>query len=157
WARQWYALSDPGLKPGADAYNGALQAITDQFTRSGGGEFPGDPEAPPNRSPLSQLRTNEIALSLKNGDKPPVWEVREFRLDVHGKGYLREVSVGQTPDLDKLNGKERLANFINQHEGAVLAKRHNVPVEFEPGDPFLGGSALTPPNTFWNAPGINKP
>ena len=141
WATQWYELSDPNLELGSEAYNAKLEAITNQFTAAGA-----DPESPPNRSALSQLRTNEIALAQP-------WEIREFRIDAHNTGYLRQVTVKQTPDLPFDNGAA-LSAYINATQTDILGQRHAVPVENPPGTPFLGGSALTPVNFHWKTPGL---
>jgi len=93
WARQWHALGPFAI--GSPAYNAALQAITDQFTRRNA-----DPSKRPNRSALSQLRTNEFALA----DIPfeSFWELREFRIcgdaGACGLGQLEETTIAQTPD-----------------------------------------------------------
>lgn len=150
WARQWYALKDLDL--GSEEYNEALERITAQFANAGT-----DPESPPNRSALSQLRTNEIALTLPPPGQPPapgqrpLWEVREFRIDAQNAGFLRQVTAKQTPDLS-LNRAQVVADFINSHEAAILAQRHRTPVDFPSGTPMLAGAAATPPNTFWDGP-----
>jgi hypothetical protein len=164
WALQWYDLKDKQL--GSEEYNAALERITEQFAGAGT-----DQESPPNRSSLSQLRTNEIALVADPRINPTprrsqaVWEIREFRIDVENTGQLRQVTVKQTPDLifnDPLNLGDQavLAQFINTASQDILNKRHRTPVAFAPQTPgqgFLTGSAITPPNVFWNAPRINNP
>lgn len=142
WAEQWYALKD--LPLGTSRYKQALQRITDQFAGPGT-----DPESPPNKSALSQLRTNEIALGAP-------WEIREFRLDVNSAGYLRQVTTKQTPDRS-FNDAAVLAAYVNGSQADILAREHGVPVEFPPGKAFLSGSALTDPDAAWKAPGIARP
>ena len=144
WGKQWLDLQ---LHPlGSPAYNAALQAITDQFVSAGA-----DPAKLPNKSALNQLRTNEIVLANP-------WELREFRIfaDDSDAGHLREVTVKQTPDFD-LNGQAVIADYINANEAAILAGTYQVPLEFPPGSPFLGGAAPTPFGMFWNSPGISSP
>jgi hypothetical protein len=148
WAEQWYALKDVPL--GTTRYNKALQKLTDQFAGPGN-----DPESPPNQSALSQLRTNEIALGLSM--KPPVvlWEIREFRIDIHTSGLLRVVTVKQTPDRafnDDPMKNDTLAAYINSAQADILAQEQHLPLAFPPGQPILGGAAPTPPNAIWDAP-----
>ncbi len=135
WGRQWADLS--GLPLGSAAYNAALQAITDQFTAAGAAPHK------PNGSALNQIRSNEIALGAP-------WELREFVISANGwdAHLLRPNTVAQTPDLS-LNGTPTLRDFVNS--GATT-----VPLRFPTlADPFLGGSALTPFQMFWDHPGIS--
>lgn len=136
WADDFHALS--ALPLGSPQYNQALEAITNRFA--------GRNVAPsrPNGSSINQVRSNEIALAAP-------WELREFKLTTAGQ--LRQVTVAQTPDLS-LNDSQTLANFINANTSALLAGTHVVPATFN-GAPFLGGSSITQPQTFWRAPGVN--
>jgi hypothetical protein len=128
-----------------------LEAITDQFTQAGA-----DPEAVPNQNPLSQLRTNEIALAAP-------WELREFRLDANNTGYLKMVTAKQTPDFSfhpsfappDVAKQQRLMNFVLGHKEDILSEAHQVPIEFPSGQPMVGGSALTPVNFFWPLKDVN--
>ncbi|APR82284.1 Hypothetical protein A7982_07633 [Minicystis rosea] len=135
WANAWHALG--ALPFPSEQYNAALQAITTRF--AGRNAAPGRP----NGSALSQLRTNEIALSAP-------WELREFTLSATD-GLLHPATVKLTPDLG-FDGTSTLAAFINQNEADILVERHTVPDTFQ-GSPFLGGSSLNN-LTAWTAPGI---
>lgn len=132
WANRWHALSTFPI--GSPDYNNALQDVTDRFTGTIG--------APS----LSQLRTNEIALTSP-------WELREFRIDANAK--LAQVTVAQTANLP-LNQSPPLADWINQNQAAILAGTHQVPLQFN-GQPFRAGAAETPFGIFWNSPGIISP
>lgn len=155
WAQQWLDLGSLAL--GSPAYNAALQAITDQFTRSNAA-----PEQP-NGSALNQVRTNEVALG------PLPWELREFRIfsTDSDAGQLRQVTVKQTPDMS-FNGADLgsgpgahapdLGAWINANAAAVSNDQHTVPAEyfFPPLRPFLGGVTPNPSppvsQAYWNAP-----
>ena len=138
WAGRWHELG--GLQLGSSAYNQALEAITEQF--AGRNAEP----ARVNGSALSQLRTNEVALSFP-------WELREFTLSPT-TGLFREDTVKLTPD-NSLMGSTTLASFITQNEAAILTPTHAVPATFG-GAPFLG-AAVRNNTDFWDAPGINNP
>jgi hypothetical protein len=135
WANDWHALGS--LPFPSEQYNAALQAVTTRFS--------GRNAAPSlvNGSALSQLRTNEIALSSP-------WELREFTLS-QATGFLQESTVKLTPD-PSFDGTPTLAAFINANESAILAEQHTVPESFQ-GSPFLGGAALNDLNA-WTAPGV---
>jgi hypothetical protein len=137
WASSWHALGNHPFP--SEEYNVALQALTERFT--GRNAAPGLV----NGSALSQLRTNEIALSNP-------WELREFTLSP-ATGFLQEDTIKLTPDLG-FDGTPRLADFINQNEPAILAEQHTVPPSFQ-GSPFLGGAVFNN-LTAWKAPGINN-
>lgn len=135
WARDWHELGRLGVSH--PDYNAKLQALTDRFAGSFvvRGPFLG--------SAIHQVRTNEIALV-------PEWELREFHFRPEG---LVPSPVALTPEFFH-NNSPLLANFIHQNQGAILAEAHDVPPFFE-GQPFLGGSAPTPFNFFWSAPGVD--
>ncbi len=137
WANAWHALGS--LPFPSEQYNAALQALTTRF--SGRNAAPGQV----NGSALSQLRTNEIALSNP-------WELREFKLSPT-TGFLQEATIQLTPDLG-FDGTPTLAAFINANESAILAEQHTVPATFQ-GSPFLGGAVHNNLNP-WFAPGINN-
>ena len=137
WANDWHALGN--LPFPSEQYNAALQAVTTRF--SGRNAAPGQV----NGSALSQLRTNEIALSSP-------WELREFTL-APTTGFLQESTVKLTPD-PSFDGTPTLAAFINANESAILAEQHTVPDTFQ-GSPFLGGASLNNLNA-WTAPGIDN-
>lgn len=137
WANLWHELG--ALDLGSAAYNTKLAQITERF--AGRNAEPGRI----NGSALSQLRSNEIALSAP-------WELREFVLSP-ANGLLRPDTVKLTPDSSFMD-QNIVATFINQNQAAIIAERHDVPNTFN-GVTFLGGSSL---NTLgaWNAPGINS-
>lgn len=141
WAQQWLNLQNHPL--GSPAYNAALQAITDQFVSAGA-----DPAKLPNKSALNQLRTNEIALAGP-------WELREFKLfnDDSDAGHLRQVTVKQTPDFD-FDRQPVIADYVNANTADIILSRHQVPLEFPSGQPFLGGAAPTPGGFFWDGPPV---
>ncbi len=137
FALEWYALSQ---KPFGAAFNAALQAITDQFARAGA-----DPSRKPNLSALNQLRANELL-------REP-WDLREWRLfnNDSDAGWLREVTVKQTPDFG-LNFGRKILDYCLANAGDILAERHVVPLQFQR-EPFLGGDAPMPTEQFfWDGP-----
>jgi hypothetical protein len=140
WANAFHALQAQTFP--SEAYNQALQALTDRFT--GRGAMPSNP----NGSALIDIRTNEIDLS-----QDFVWQLREFHISPT-TGFMAPATVFLTPDAS-FNSSERLGRFINQNETAVLAETHEVPEVFE-GAPFLGGAIFNNID-FWNAPGITNP
>jgi hypothetical protein len=135
WARDWHELGRLGV--GHPDFNAKLQALTDRFS----GPFVDSSR--PFGSPISQVRTNENALN-------PLWELREFHLGLQG---LAPAHVALTPRLEH-NGTPLLTNYVMQNLPDILSETHTVP-EFFQGQPFLWGSALTPPDFFWNAPGAD--
>jgi hypothetical protein len=140
WANTFHALQAQPFP--SEAYNQALQAITDRFT--GRDAIPSNP----NGSALIDIRTNEIDLSLDGQ-----WQLREFHISPT-TGFMDPATVFLTPD-SSFNFSERLGRFINQNETAIVAETHEVPVTFEDA-PFLGGSVFNNID-FWNAPGITNP
>jgi hypothetical protein len=161
WAERWLDLADYNLGDAGERarYLNRLQRLTDRFTVAGA-----DIESPPNSSALAQLRTNEIALDLDEPQSkplsPPIWEIREFRIDAHNEGILKQVTVKQTPGLFDvvqpsvpINGSERISNFVNKNEIRILPKKlggredHLVPVQFPTANPFVGAAAPVPAPT----------
>lgn len=142
YAQAWYDLK--GMAIGSPAYNTALQAITDQFTRCGTNP------SKVNQSSLNQLRTNEIALAGP-------WELREFNLS-GAPGALEPTTVKQEPAV-VYNAKVanpdvlRLAAWANS-----TPPQATVPLTFM-GQPFLGAKAHTqfPPVGVPTGPPINHP
>jgi hypothetical protein len=135
WANSWHAL---GVLPfPSEAYNSALQALTERFTARNAA--PGRP----NGSALSQLRTNEIALDVP-------WELREFTISP-STGFLQQSTVKLTPDQG-FDQSPTLASFVNANEADILLEKHTVPELFAE-NPFLGGSSFNN-LTAWSAPGI---
>lgn len=123
WARQWDRLKGPFVTPGSA--NAALEEITVQFTEAGTTR-----SQKPNRSSLSQVRTNELLQT-----KP--WELREFRLN--SDGYLTQVTVKQTPDLS-FDQSALLRSYAQTNRVAIIADDYTVPDQVS-GTPFLGGDA----------------
>ncbi|MFO0725614.1 MAG: hypothetical protein U1E65_17655 [Myxococcota bacterium] len=136
WAARWHALGTLAL--GTPAYNAALQAITDGFAG------PNLVPSKPNGSSISQVRSNEIALSFP-------WQLREFGLNANGN--LVERTVAQTPQ-GTLDGSTKIRDFVNQNQAAILAGTFTVPLSFE-GAPFRAGAILNNID-FWSAPGITN-
>jgi hypothetical protein len=137
FALEWYSLSQ---KPFGTAFNAALQAITDQFARAGA-----DPSRKPNLSALNQLRANELL-------REP-WDLREWRLfnNDSDAGWLREVTVKQTPDFE-LNFGQKIVDYCLANAGDILAEKHVVPLQFKR-EPFLGGNSPMPTDKFfWDGP-----
>ncbi len=144
YGQQWVNLGNIAL--GSAAFNPALQAITDQFTKANA--------APnkPNRSALNQLRTNENALN-------PLWELREFVLPGRTPvaTMLNIVSTKQTPHHTR-NNSALLANYINSNSAAILNGTYVVPTVWS-GQPFLTGSNFNfsvADSAVWNAPGVGN-
>lgn len=138
WADDWHALAS--LPFPSEAYNAALQTLTERFTRRGA--FPGRP----NGSALNTLRTNEIALGGP-------WQLREHVLDAR-TGLLRPDPLDRTPD-QSFDASTTLTNFINANEAAILTETHDVPLQLGR-MPFLGGAVFNF-LSGWNAPGVNNP
>jgi concanavalin A-like lectin/glucanase superfamily protein len=142
WAEAWHKLGS--LPFPSEQYNAALETITHRFIDRG------SQAGAVNKSALSSLRTNEIALS-ENGR----WELREFVLST-STGFFNEDTVKETPDLS-FNGTSTFANFVNANAAAIEAEvpganDHTVPVTLE-GQPFLAGSIFND-LIEWSAPGI---
>lgn len=140
WAREFHAL---GALPFGPEYNTKLEALTEKFVNAK--TWQGMPAG----SVLNQLRTNEIALTF--GDASPLWELRQFEIDTRGR--LLPASVGLTPDLVH-NKSPLLTDFVKQNERKILDGTYKVGSRFK-GQPFNGGSARVPTNTFlWEIPGV---
>jgi hypothetical protein len=142
WAEAWHELGS--LPFPSEQYNAALETITHRFIDRG------SQAGAVNKSALSSLRTNEIALS-----ENARWELREFVLSA-STGFFNEDTVKETPDLS-FNGTSTFANFVNANAAAIEAEvpganDHTVPVTLE-GQPFLAGSIFND-LIEWSAPGI---
>jgi hypothetical protein len=144
WANRWHALGS--LSVPSEAYNAALQAITEMFA---------GPNARPdhtNGSAINAVRTNEIDFG-NNG----VWQLREFGLAPDTK-RLAPTTIKLTPDLG-FNNTDTLASFINTNEAAILAETvkdtDTIPLSFN-GSAFRAGAVFNDFFTRWNAPGINN-
>lgn len=138
WADDWHSLG--ALTLGSAAYRDRLEAITRRFAARDAA--PGRP----NGSAISQVRTNEIALSFP-------WELREFHLT--NAGQLRMTPVALTPAHDatlEFNNTTTLAAYINANLAAIKAQTHTVPNTFN-GSPFAGAHVFNNID-FWNAPGV---
>jgi hypothetical protein len=136
WANSWHALSAHPFP--SEAYNAALQALTERFT--GRGKAPGRP----NGSALATLRSNDFALVR-------AWQLREFRLD--SDGFLKPAPVKLTPD-QSFNFSETLTQYVNGNESSILAERHVVPELFN-GAAFLGASIINSGFSAWSVAGVN--
>ncbi|MDG1330963.1 MAG: hypothetical protein P8P74_01430 [Crocinitomicaceae bacterium] len=141
---EWANLSDPALALGSPAFNGQLEAITNQFTLSGTNT------SKPNQNSINQVRTNEFEIGTP-------WELREFNLT--GSGKLEIVDVKMEP-ARKYNTKnanpqtQLLANYANANEPDILANNYEIPLTFSGAD-FRGGTSHTqfPPTGPVNVPG----
>lgn len=141
WADAVHALQ--ALSFPSEAYNEALQVLTDRFSGRS------DREGLPNGSGLIDIRTNELAL---NDDGQ--WQMREFRISPE-TGSIAPANVALTPDASFNFESEVLARFINANEATILTETHEVPARFED-MPFLGGAVFNNID-FWTAPGITNP
>jgi len=133
FAQQWGDLDAFAL--GSATYNGALQDITDQFTRANASP------SRPNGSAINQIRSNENALN-------PTWELREF--NVLPSHQLALVTAKQTPHTSFNTNNPSitaLADYVNANQAAVIAEVHNVPLTFA-GSPFLTGASRNT-QTVW--------
>ena len=139
WAQAFHAL---GTLPFGEAYNAALQAITERFV--GRGVQPGRP----NGSAISAVRSNEVAFGTTRHDS---WELRQFALSP-ASGRLEPQPLALTPDAS-LDETSTLASYINANQAAILADAHTLPSSFA-GQPFQAGAIL---NTLpvWTAPGVD--
>ncbi|MEY4579966.1 MAG: hypothetical protein RL701_4669, partial [Pseudomonadota bacterium] len=126
----------------SEAYNQALQAITDRY--AGRNAVPDMP----NGSALIDIRTNEIALSQGRE-----WQLREFHISPT-TGFLEPATLFQTPDFS-FNNSALLGRFINANEATILTEKHEAPLLFE-GAPFQAGAVFNNID-FWSAPGVTNP
>jgi hypothetical protein len=112
WAQDWHALGSMSF---GEAYNDALEAITDRFAGKNADL------SKPNGSSIGQIRTNEIGMG-------PGWQLREFVIDPN-TGMLMQTTCKQSPDVS-MNNSAQLANWINANESMILAERHTVPANW---------------------------
>jgi hypothetical protein len=133
WANDFHALGS--MPVGSPAYDSALEALTNRF--AGANVEP----TRPNGSAISQVRSNEIALSSP-------WELREFRLTA--AGALAETTVALTPDAT-FNDSPTLANLINANAAALKSGTFSLPPNFATGS----APTLSPFFFFWSAPGVS--
>jgi hypothetical protein len=139
WARAVHALQAAPFP--SDAYNQALQTLTERYTARDA-----MPE-PAHGSALLRIRTNENALG-RNGQ----WEMREFHLSSR-TGGLEPAPLAQTPDAS-FNGSARLARFIDANEASILRETHEVPATLDD-TPFQAG-ALINRLDYWQTTGITS-
>lgn len=121
WAKEWHTLSDLSCDAGScEAFNAALQAITDQFTKR-------DLMAgKPNGNPFIELHTNEFALGSP-------WELREFTMAPTKRGFrLAQSVLNKTPGIEANNTKD-LIDWATENQASILTETHVVPKR------FLGG------------------
>ncbi len=130
WAQRWYDLKNYTL--GSEAYNAALESITNTYTRSGS-----SPNKT-NQSSLSTVRTNDRALS----PNPVICEFREFRFNSSGT-TLNETTVSKVP-ANYYNAQvdnaavRRLVDFINVNRKGINKDQYDVPVIYLD-SPMQGG------------------
>jgi hypothetical protein len=139
-ANAWHALGS--LAVPSEAYNAALQVITEGFVKRGAA--PGRP----NGSGLGQLRTNEIDFGIDG-----IWQLREFTLNAAGK--LVPSIIQLTPDRPTFDNSSILGAFVNGNEANILAERHTVPLQFQ-GMNFAVGSVFNDLTT-WRSENITNP
>jgi hypothetical protein len=154
FALQWMNLSKPGLVLGSATYNTMLEAITKTVTA------PNAAPGRPNGSAISQVRTNEIALTntVDNlfDDRSPRWQFREFRIQTLPSGLLDEVALTNEV-AGKYNGADGgnpalMSNWVNANTGAILTGTASVPNQFL-GFDFRAGKSNYPSVSQFSAPG----
>lgn len=145
---EWANLSDPALVLGSPAFNGQLEAITNQFTLSGTNT------SKPNQNSINQVRTNEFEIGSP-------WELREFNLN--GSGILELVDVKMEPsriynDKNASPETQLLATYANANEADIIANNYEIPLTLPTGEDFRGGASHTqfPPTGPVNV-GANTP
>lgn len=134
WAARWHALG--GLAFG-EAYNQKLAEITESFVGTAV-RSQGRRGVRSTVSPISQVRTNEIAFQSP-------WEMREFTIDI--RGLLVSSVTKQTPD-ESFNSQgssaEALRQWIRNNADAINQGVHVVPFR------SLGGAGHSP--VTWASP-----
>ncbi len=143
WGRQWYNLQNYLL--GTPAYNAALQAITDQFTRANAAPHK------PNGSAINQVRTNEVALVTVCPDCD--WQMREFRIAPNStnNGPLNETVVVRTPDNSRNFTDVPLSHFVNANLLGIFSDTYTVPLTWL-GTNFQGNASDVPFGIYWDGP-----
>ena len=139
WAQAFHGL---GALPFSEAYNVALQAITDRIVRRGA-----RPDGV-NTSALHEVRSAEASFD------PDVssWQFRQFALSP-ATGRLVPVALDGTPDRS-FSGTQALAGFINANRDAILAGTATVPDQIG-GQPFRAGAVRSFFGQIWTAPGVD--
>lgn len=138
WARAFHAL---GALPFSEAYNAALQAITDRFVQRGA-----RPDGV-NGSALHAVRSNELSF----GFGEPQWQMREFRLSP-ATGRLLPVALERTPDQNLSRGV--LVDFITANRDALIAGTYDIPDQFA-GRPFRAAEVFNGVTTTWFVNGVD--
>jgi hypothetical protein len=154
FALQWMNLSKPGLVLGSATYNTMLEKITRTVTNAGAAPLK------PNKSAISQVRTNEIALTNTVDDlfddRSPRWQFREFRIVKSPTGLLDEVALtnevaGQYNGADGGNPAV-MSSWVNANTPAILTAGASVPDLFM-GFDFRAGKSNYPSVSQFSAPG----
>jgi hypothetical protein len=146
YGQKWYDLKNNPV--GGNAYNAALQELTDVFAAANADV------GRPNGSSLNQIRTNERVIGAP-------WELREFNIDP-ATHKLVLTTVKQEP-AEKYNevaftpgtpaDVAKLVDWVNTNQASILLDKHVVPVTLPTSEPFLGGKAHSEPG-LWQATGI---
>jgi hypothetical protein len=144
YAKQWYNLKNIAL--GSPAYNNALQAVTDVFTK-----INANPNRP-NRSALNHLRTNE-ALMLP-------WNIRDFEINA-GSRLLNLIhpshepmnEANSAPGGGNVAAKVGLLNtFVNTNAIAIMSDQaYTIPTNIQGIDAQIPTVNAT---YYWNNAGI---
>lgn len=142
WINDWHNLSLQELSTVDPAYNNALLALTDRFTRKNANPLK------INGSAINQIRTNEIELGF-------TWELREFNLS-SVSGMLTQVTVKDNPDLSIANST-LIRDLINSNESEILKGGFSVPETFNL-QAVLAGSSINSQGMFstLNPSGVNN-
>ncbi len=150
WANGWHAL---GTEPFGPKYNDKLHGVVQNFMKVDA--------AGPGRSALSQIRTNEVSLSVVGSDpsnlpSTKLWELREFNVVVDaGQTVLRQVTVKQEPSL-ALSGSSALGAWATENEAAILDGTYVVPETWN--GATVGAAVSIAPRAFvWDIPGVSQP
>jgi hypothetical protein len=131
WAQAFHAL---GALPFSEAYNAALQAITERFVQRGA-----RPEGV-NGSALHAVRSNESSL----GDTA-AFQMREFRLSPT-TSRLAPAALERTPDQNF--SRALLTSFMTANRDAVIAGTFDIPDQFA-GRPFRAAAVFNGDTTGW--------
>jgi len=129
WASKLHELDALDPVTNTEAFSVKLQEITDIVTARGA--FP----SKPNGSAISQIRSNEIVLTLP-------WEMREFNMN--GAGVMVPATTKNSPNHGTVNNSTALGDFLTQNPALAATDTSffsfTMPNTFE-GQPFLGGKA----------------
>jgi len=141
WIQDWFSLSSSGLVLGG-SFNQKLETMTESFAKANA-----NPAQLPNRSAISQIRTNDRI-------NPP-WVLFEFQPRSAGEpdaGNLHNVTVKQTPDISFKNlaaSRALLGQYLIDNEAAVIAGSNQIPAVLPApvNQAILGAEAPTFDNT----------